>query len=157
MSKRNESGQFRKGQSGNPKGRPKGSKKRYSAREIADDLFIQVVVGCAEQGVGLSPDQVLELKKTALTDARDHIRDCNALEGHYRDSGAAYFKYLGLPANCTLQQFFEKYTTEQGSPDIEAAADDLGNYPPVKARVAELREQACSPDAAMGLKQELGQ
>lgn len=57
-------------------------------------------------------------------------------EDHKADGGG-YFEYLGLPAHATWPQFRDRYVKD-GVTDIDKAAEDLVNYPPIRASIAEL-------------------
>lgn len=68
----------------------------------------------------------------------------NVLLNHYmseveRGTGE-YFEYLGLPRDATWGHFRRHYDKD-GLPDLSRAAEEMANYPPIKARVEELKEK----------------
>ena len=70
------------------------------------------------------------------------IDDENLLFGQYMDEvengSGKYFEYLGLPRDATWGHFRRHYDKD-GLPDVMRAAEDLAKYPPIKARIEELK------------------
>lgn len=54
-----------------------------------------------------------------------------------KESGGVYFEYLGLSRDITFEEYRAHYDKD-GGVDVERAAGDLDNYPPIAARIREL-------------------
>ncbi len=60
----------------------------------------------------------------------------------YREDGEGeIFLHIGLPRDCSWEAFRRHYTTRKRIDDARAA-DDLLSFPPIAARIKELKESA---------------
>lgn len=59
----------------------------------------------------------------------------------YQSQGdGKFFEFIGLPRNATCNDFRRHYDKD-GKPDIDRAAEDLFNYPPIAARIKEVEAE----------------
>jgi hypothetical protein len=72
----------------------------------------------------------------------DLISDENTLLNHYMDEiqhgTGEYFEHIGLPRDATWGHFRRHYDKD-GLPNIPRVAEDMANFPPIKARIEELK------------------
>ena len=160
---------FKKGQSGNPKGRPRGSKNRpkeTTMEQEAEALRLRgaahVITGEIDAardaftkmfvllGLPSSGDELHSAANSLIeTEQIEAARDSrfSSLQSLYQDEineGAGdYFQHIGLPKDATWEQFRAHYAVHDGDVDATRAFEDLAAYPPIAARIAELKaEQA---------------
>ncbi len=65
----------------------------------------------------------------------------NWYDDHREDEEGEYFLHVDLPRDCSWEAYRRHYTTRKRI-DRERAADDLMSFPPIVARVKELKELA---------------
>ncbi len=65
----------------------------------------------------------------------------NWYDSHSEDGEGEFFVHIGLPEDCSWDAFRRHYTTRKRI-DHARAAVDLSTYPPIVARIKELKELA---------------
>ncbi len=65
----------------------------------------------------------------------------NWYDDHAEDSEGEFFLHIGLPRDCSWETYRRHYTTRKRI-DHARAADDLMSFPPIAARIKELKEVA---------------
>ncbi len=63
----------------------------------------------------------------------------NAHDDYTEDGEGEVFLHIGLPRDCSWEAFRRHYTTRKRI-DHARAADDLLSFPPIAARLKELKE-----------------
>ncbi|MBT3558530.1 MAG: hypothetical protein HN491_12270 [Rhodospirillales bacterium] len=156
-------GRFRKGQSGNPAGRAKGTTVHAANLRRAEEDAIKLAANTADLIAEMARMALTEIERpnlipmiTAITDA---AKDA-AREGQIGPSPVAllrsgydglcgddeqipdddFLAHAGLPKGCSWQAFRGHYTA-RGRIDYARHAADLGSYPPIARRIEELRMQ----------------
>jgi hypothetical protein len=160
---RQPSGRFRKGVSGNPAGRAKGTTVHAANLRRAEEDAIKLAANTADIIAEMARMTLAELERpelipliTAITDAaKDAAREGQigpspvaSLRSGYDDlmrdspesTGASFFLHAGLPPDCSWSAFRGHYTA-RGRIDYARHAADLGSYPPIARRIEELRMQ----------------
>ncbi len=151
---------FLKGRSGNPNGRPKGTTNHDTelrrvedqAMELAANVCDEIKETVREALAETAFQKVIPLIE-AITDAAKEM----AQEGEIGPSSVAIlrnwyddyaeggegevFLHIGLPRDCSWEAFRRHYTTRKRF-DFDRASDDLASFPPIAARIKELKELA---------------
>lgn len=152
---------FAPGQSGNPAGRPKGSKSRpkeLTPEQESDALCergtehvkfgrlaeARIAFAKALALAGISAERIEREKLVDdLIGVAQKSRRRDIIESLFADADAAYLKHVGLPAGATLDQFKALYAVGSDDFDSDRALADLERFPPIANRIAELKaEQA---------------
>lgn len=154
---------FKPGQSGNPKGRPKGIKNKPKEMSAAQEADVMMARGFEHLASGdikaartaiakaltltgpwgaskLEEDVngIIEVAQTELA----KMENIDIVRGLYDEADAAYLKHVGLPKGASWDQFRSHYATAEDDVDADRATNDLVTYPPVAKRIAELQAAA---------------
>ncbi len=157
---RRKKGTFLKGRSGNPNGRPKGTTNHDTELRQVDDHAMELAANVC--------DAIKETVRQALTETAfqkviplieaitDGFKEMaqegeigpssvavlrNWYEDYAEDGEGEFFLHIGLPRDCSWEAFRRHYTTRKRI-DHARAADDFFSFPPIVARLKELKEQA---------------
>ena len=160
---------FKKGQSGNPKGRPKGGKNRPKELTLEQEIealtdrgtehveageidaeraaFTKMFVlsGISRDKLPGAVDNIIEFVQIIV--AKDDRLDI--VQSLYENGHGDYFARVGLPKDATWKQFRALYTIGNDDVDADRALHDFTTYPPIAARIAEVKAEK----AALLLKQ----
>lgn len=161
-SKRRSNGTFPAGQSGNPNGRPRGTTKLIKQRreneerahQLARNALTEVTeaLTAAMRQIGYerlvplieaTTAAVAELVGTGEIGPSDVAVLRAWYEDHCEDPSGEFFTFIGLPARCSWTEYRDFYTLH-GAIDHERASKDLGRFPPVAERIAELKREKAS-------------
>jgi len=157
---RHSNGRFAKGQSGNLRGRPKGSTGHNAElRRLEDDaltLAFQVADIIAEMAkwtlVEIERPELIPLFEDICDSVKDGVKDGEigpssvaTLRTWYDnfeddDHEESFFVHAGLPADCDWLTFEKHYRT-RGRIDFESFLDDYIAFPPIAERIEELRAE----------------
>ncbi len=157
---RHKKGTFLKGRSGNPNGRPKGTTNHDTELRQVEDQAMELAANVCDAiketvGEALTKtafQKVIPLIE-AITDATKEMAQegeigpssvailRNWYDSHSEEGGEEFFPHIGLPRDCSWEAFRRHYTTRKRI-DFDRAGDDLASFPPVAARLKELKKLA---------------
>ncbi len=157
---RRKKGTFLKGRSGNPNGRPKGTTNRDTELRQVEDWAMELAANVCDAiketvGEALTKtafERVIPLIEAITDGAKELAQEGeigpssvavlrNWYDSYSEDGEGEIFLHIGLPRDCSWEAFRRHYTTRKRI-DHTRAADDLMSFPPIVARIKELKELA---------------
>jgi len=153
-------GRFVKGLSGNPSGRPRGSRSRETVLRRQEEAGLALAANTADVIAGTAKlaltkielpeliplfDAITFAAKVALKDGEIGPSSVALLRAGFddlQDSGqlGEFFLHADLPEDCDWKTFEKHYTTRKRI-DHDRHVEDLRRFPPIVQRIKELMEQ----------------
>ena len=157
---RHQQGRFKKGQSGNPNGRPRGSTGHNAELRRLEDDALKLAANTADVIAETARLALVEIEHPELIPLFDTITDAAKLavkdgeigpsskamlrtgfdnfEGDNREE--SFFVHAGLPSDCDWPTFEKHYRT-RGRIDFDRFVGDYATFPPIVRRIKELKAQ----------------
>ena len=159
--RRRRDGTFAKGRSGNPAGRPQGSTNRAKERRQLEEEGIELACNALDVAEEVlvtilsearCDERIVQLITPVLAAVKDQVHDGHIgpsapsklrfwYDACFEDGDNGLLEFIGLPSDCSWEEFRRHYTTASHA-DYERHVGDLMEFPPIKARTAELKAEA---------------
>ncbi len=161
---------FKPGQSGNPKGRPKGRRSRPKETTVDEEIEALTLRGMEHVAAGHidaarncftkmyiltgPPCSAAELRDDAdrlikvVVEEVEKLQRLDIVRSLYDDAveneNPAYLQHVGLSPDATWEQFRALYAVGDDHVDVDRATGDLVTFPPVAAAIAERQARSAA-------------